>query len=145
MSIGKNIARFRREKSLTQAELGNLLGVSNQSVSKWEQEVTMPDVMLLPMIADAFECSIDDLFSYIPKRNRLELNVKPGDNVPEGMKKHLEGQIRCQLDYNGSANKFLEVMADNLSGNFELTDENIERLLDAYREMYKGVRNKKKI
>ena len=39
---------------------------------------------------------------------------------------------------------FLPTMAENLSGNFELTDENIERLLDAYREMYKGMRNKKK-
>ena len=36
-------------------------------------------------------------------------------------------------------------MAENFSGEFELTDENIERLLDAYREMYRGMRNKKKI
>ena len=35
-------------------------------------------------------------------------------------------------------------MAENLSGEFELTDENIERLLDSYRELYQGMRNKKK-
>ena len=63
MSIGKNIARFRKAKGWTQAELGERIGVSNQAVSKWESETSMPDVMLLPVLADAFECYIDELFS----------------------------------------------------------------------------------
>ena len=54
MSIGKNIALLRRAKGLTQAELGDLLGVSNQAVSKWESEMSMPDVLLLPEIAKVF-------------------------------------------------------------------------------------------
>lgn len=62
MSVGKNIARFRRENGMTQAELGELLGVSNQAVSKWESETTMPDILLLPALADVFGCSIDGLF-----------------------------------------------------------------------------------
>lgn len=62
MTIGKNIAMLRRERGLTQAELGEMLGVSNQAVSKWESEMTMPDVMLLPALADVFDCSIDALF-----------------------------------------------------------------------------------
>ena len=96
-------------------------------------------------MADVFGCSIDDLFSYMPKYRREELNILPGDSIPDGMKKFVGDQIKYQLDHDGSANKFLEIMAENLSGNFELTDENIERLLDAYREMYKGMRNKKNI
>ncbi len=63
MSIGKNIASFRKAKGWTQAELGEKIGVSNQAVSKWESETSMPDVMLLPALADAFECYIDELFS----------------------------------------------------------------------------------
>ena len=63
MSIGKNIACFRKAKGWTQAELGEKIGVSNQAVSKWESETSMPDVMLLPALADAFECYIDELFS----------------------------------------------------------------------------------
>ncbi len=145
MTVGENIARARKEKGWTQAELGERLGVSNQAVSKWEAGVTSPDISLLPLIADAFECSIDDLFSYMPKSKWEELNVLPGDSVPEGMKKYIGDQIKYQLDHNGSTDTFLEIMAENLSGNFELTDENIERLLDAYREMYKGMRNKKKL
>ena len=63
MSIGKNIARLRKEKGWTQEELGEYLGVSNQAVSKWELGMTMPDIMLLPILADVFGIYIDELFS----------------------------------------------------------------------------------
>ena len=63
MSVGENIARFRKEKGWTQAELGDKLGVSNQAVSKWELGTTMPDIMLLPVLADTFGVYIDELFS----------------------------------------------------------------------------------
>ena len=62
MSIGENIACLRKQKGWTQAELGEKLGVSNQAVSKWELGITMPDVMLLPTLADIFGCYIDELF-----------------------------------------------------------------------------------
>ena len=62
MSIGKNIALLRRAKGLTQSELGDLLGVSNQAVSKWESEMSMPDVMLLPDIAKVFGVDLNDLY-----------------------------------------------------------------------------------
>jgi transcriptional regulator with XRE-family HTH domain len=62
MSIGKNIALLRRAKGLTQAELGDLLGVSNQAVSKWESEMSMPDVMLLSDIAKVFGVDLNDLY-----------------------------------------------------------------------------------
>ena len=68
MFIGKNILRYRIEKGLTQAELGDLLGVSAQAVSKWERDKTMPDSFLLPCLADIFGCSIDDLIDHTPKK-----------------------------------------------------------------------------
>ncbi len=140
MTIGQNIARLRKEKGWTQAEFGEMIGVSNQAVSKWESEMSMPDIMLLPHIADAFESSIDELFDYLPKKERAELHIAPGDFDCNGMEQYIARQIRGQLDHAGSSQKFLEVMADNLSGNFEWTDENIERLLDAYRELYQGMK-----
>lgn len=63
MSIGKNIAKFRKTKGLTQEALGEMLGVTNQAVSKWESEVSMPDIMLLPQIAAALGITLDDLFA----------------------------------------------------------------------------------
>ena len=141
--LATNILKYRKKSGLSQEELANKLGVTFQAISKWENAKAAPDISFLPTMADIFECSIDDLFSHLPKCKREELNILPGDSVPDDMKKYLGDQIRCQLDHAGSTNKFLEIMAENLSGNFELTDENIERLLDAYREMYKGMRKKK--
>ena len=62
MSIGKNIAVYRKNKGLTQGELGDILGVTNQAVSKWESEASMPDVMLLPEIAGALGVTVEDLY-----------------------------------------------------------------------------------
>ena len=49
-------------------------------------------------MADVFGCSIDDLFSYMPKCKREEFNILPGDSVPEGMKNYLSDQIKYQLE-----------------------------------------------
>lgn len=145
MILAANILRYRKNKGLSQEELASKLGITFQAVSKWENAKAAPDITFLPMMADIFECSIDDLFSYMPKCRREEHNLLPGDSVPEDMKKYVGDQIKYRVDHHGSTDKFLEIMAENLSGNFELTDENIERLLDAYRKLYQGVRNKKKI
>ena len=63
MSIGSQIARYRKLLNMTQEELGRHVGVSNQAVSKWELEISMPDVMLLPHIASVLEITLDDLFA----------------------------------------------------------------------------------
>ena len=62
MSIGENIYEYRKAKNMTQAELGDVLGVSNQTVSKWETGLSMPDVMLLPDIARALGVTLDALY-----------------------------------------------------------------------------------
>lgn len=63
MSIGKNIAKYRKALGLTQEELGVKLGVTNQAVSKWEMEVSMPDILLLPQIAVVLNITLEDLFA----------------------------------------------------------------------------------
>lgn len=146
MTVGQNIARMRKERKWTQTELGEMLGVSNQAVSKWEAATTSPDISLLPMLADAFECSIDDLFDYLPKSKWEKLNVIPGNkesDATDEIKAYIRKQVRRQFDYNGSTDQFLSIMEENHNGIFELTDENIERVLSAYRELYKGMRQKK--
>lgn len=60
--IAKNICEFRKKCGLTQRELSEKVGVSIQTVSKWEKGISSPDVNLLPVIASVFEVSIDRLF-----------------------------------------------------------------------------------
>lgn len=64
MTIGSNIKRLRLNKGVTQEELGEILGVSSQAVSKWEKESALPDIMILPKLADYFAVSIDELMNY---------------------------------------------------------------------------------
>ena len=71
MSIGKNIAKYRKAKGLTQEELGAKLGVTNQAVSKWESEVSMPDVMLLPEITNALNITLDDLYGIAKEPEKI--------------------------------------------------------------------------
>ena len=59
MSIAENIAKYRKAMGFTQEQLGEMLGVTNQAVSKWESAVSMPDVMLLPKIADALGITLE--------------------------------------------------------------------------------------
>ena len=75
MSIGKNIAKYRKFKNLTQEELGAKLGVTNQSVSKWESEVSMPDVMLLPEIATALNITLDDLYGIAKEPEKISCSA----------------------------------------------------------------------
>ena len=59
-----NIKRLRQNKGVTQEHLGDALGISSQAVSKWENESALPDIFLLPKLADYFGISIDELMGY---------------------------------------------------------------------------------
>lgn len=61
-TIGKKLADLRKSRSYTQEKLSSIIGVSPQAISKWESDTTMPDIMLLPVIAEVFDISIDELF-----------------------------------------------------------------------------------
>lgn len=72
--IGEFICKLRKDKGLTQASLGELLGISNRTVSKWENGDGMPDVAMLPDLARALDVSIDELLS-AEKKEIAELKV----------------------------------------------------------------------
>lgn len=61
-NLGENIAVLRKKKGLTQEALATSIGVSTQTISKWENNTNKPDILLLPIIADIFGVDIDNLF-----------------------------------------------------------------------------------
>lgn len=63
-SIGKKIRTLRKNKNMTQEQLAEVLSISSQSVSKWENGLSVPDVTLLPIIAGYFGITMDELFNY---------------------------------------------------------------------------------
>ena len=60
--LAGRIAQLRKEAGMTQEQLGNALGLTYQSVSKWENGLSCPDVQLLPQLANLFHVTLDDLF-----------------------------------------------------------------------------------
>lgn len=76
IKINEQIAFFRKQKGLTQEELASALGVTNQSVSKWESAQCCPDIQLLPTIAKLFDVSIDELFGYNADNSLSEICLK---------------------------------------------------------------------
>lgn len=64
MFIGEKIRLLRRNKNITQAQLAESLSVSSQSVSKWENHISTPDISILPAIARQFGITMDELFGY---------------------------------------------------------------------------------
>lgn len=63
-TLGSNIRKLRISRGDTQEQLAKALQISFQSVSKWENGVASPDIAFLPLIADYFGVTIDELFSY---------------------------------------------------------------------------------
>ena len=63
--LGDTIYRLRKEKGLSQSELGRLVGVSNKAVSKWETYEANPEITLLPLLAQSLGVTADELLTDI--------------------------------------------------------------------------------
>ena len=61
--VAENLAKFRKAKGLTQAELAEKLNYSDKSISKWERGEGFPDLFIIKELADFFGVTIDDFFS----------------------------------------------------------------------------------
>ncbi len=78
--ITLRIADLRKRNRVTQQELADIIGVSSQTISKWETGTNMPDITVLPLLADYFEVSTDQLLGlkpldgekYIPERTATQ-------------------------------------------------------------------------
>ena len=65
MSFGDNLERIRKDKKVSQAKLGEALGLTQQMVSSYEKETSSPNIEVLVKIADYFNVSIDTLVGHV--------------------------------------------------------------------------------
>lgn len=68
MTFGEKLSKMRKEYNYTQEQLADILGVSRQSVSKWESDIAYPETDKLIEIGKLFDCSMD----YLLKENITE-------------------------------------------------------------------------
>ena len=84
-AFGNFLFTLRTEKGLSQTQLGEMLGVTNKAVSKWENGSAMPNTALLPNIAEIFSITVEELFACKRIEQAAEL---------ENLKNHLRIQKR---------------------------------------------------
>ncbi|WP_042274634.1 helix-turn-helix domain-containing protein [[Clostridium] dakarense] len=73
LKIGEVIKSLRRNKNVTQEQLANIIGISTPAVSKWESGTSYPDITVLPILANYFEVTIDELLNYKNELTKEEI------------------------------------------------------------------------
>lgn len=96
-TIGKRIAQLRKEKNLTQEDLAQMMEVSAQAVSKWENDLTCPDISSLPKLAKILGVTVDELLSGKAEENAPVAQVL----APEDRKELKDMMLRIVVDENG--------------------------------------------
>lgn len=96
--LNEQIAFLRKARGVTQEELAQTLGVTNQAVSKWESAQCCPDIQLLPGIAAYFGVSVDELIGYrgADTSNNLFLQLR---TVIDGMPAGEDSKFALELAY----------------------------------------------
>ena len=80
LAIGENIRNFRKKNDLTQEALADRLGVAYQSISRWENGTTYPDLELIPSIAEELSVTVDELLG-MPQIEKEKLAVQTFDEL----------------------------------------------------------------
>ena len=73
LKIGEKIKELRKAQDITQEKLADYLNISYQAVSKWENGLALPDITLLPKLANFFGVSTDELLDLKTSENEIEL------------------------------------------------------------------------
>lgn len=94
--FGENLKRLRKERELTQEALAECLGVSFQTISKWERGETYPDITTLPEIAAFFEKTIDELLG--ADKSQREAKIKEYLNLFERMKLNEASSVLAEYE-----------------------------------------------
>ncbi len=113
MQIGEKIKQLRLKAGLTQEQLGSALGISAQSVSKWECGVTMPDIALLPLLSGELGVTIDEIFDLTAeqKLQRIARRIDIEEEFPESVFSEYESFLKSQLDEPYDAGRILSLLA----------------------------------
>lgn len=146
-TLGERIASLRKKAGLTQEELAEKLGISPQAVSKWENDISCPDIMSIPNVAKILGVSTDTLLSgeaavpvsYVPEGQRkktddmfmrllLTVDDSDGDNVKVRINLPL-GVVKTALD----ANMVSSVV--NIGDKGKLRDVDMNKIISQVIEM----------
>lgn len=132
--IGNKIRELRKKHRLTQEQLADNIGVSFQAVSKWENDIALPDITLIPVIANYFGVSTDEVLCYDSTekdneiKNLVDKSYEFRETDPEEGRRILETGLKKYPDNDILLNNLLYVI--NYSENPDETISLASRLID---------------
>ncbi|MBQ5311869.1 MAG: helix-turn-helix transcriptional regulator [Oscillospiraceae bacterium] len=134
-----NLISLRKMKKLSQEELAYKIGVSRQTMSKWETGESLPDIGNCIALADIFGVSLDDLVSY-DKNSNMGLPIPPkGKHLFGIVKVGEKGQIvlpaKARKVFDISSGDRLVVLGDEITGIALIKEKNIMSMLNEIRNM----------
>ena len=104
MTLCEKLSKLRKEYNYTQEQLADILGVSRQSISKWESDIAYPETDKLIELGKLFDCSMD----YLLKEDVIEKNGAQASGFTEKVE---EISRKVMTDKNkGKAKKILKVI-----------------------------------
>ncbi len=86
-SFGEMISSLRKDRGMTQLDLAKKMGVTDKAVSKWERDLSFPDINSIPKLAEIFDVSVDELMQYISLigsfiNKKIKSNIKLPNKSP---------------------------------------------------------------
>lgn len=79
-TLGMMISSLRKDKGMTQLELAEKMGVTDKAVSKWERDLSFPDINSIPKLAEIFEVSVDELMQ-VKRETNDNVSTKKIDEI----------------------------------------------------------------
>ena len=143
-NFGEKIRKLRKQKDMTQEQLAEYLNISTQSVSKWETNLTLPDITLIPIIANIFDVSADvllgiditakekriqEIIDHAGEYNKNENKAKSAEILRDGLKHYpnsykimtkLISVITCQKEIIEIGEKILAECTDDECRHFTI-------------------------
>lgn len=95
-SIGEFLSALRKAKDYTQQEVADKLNISNRTLSSWETDRTVPDILLLPAIADLYGVTADEILRG-ERRNERQAETEISDGAKRAVRKNRYGKFTTKL------------------------------------------------
>lgn len=132
-----NLIQLRKMRKMTQEDIAEAIGVTRQSIAKWESGETIPDLEKCRLLAELFEVSLDDLANYEPE-SETDLGLPPKGRhlfgmVTVGDKGQIVIPAKARKTFDISAGDQLVVLGDEARGLAILKSEDFLAFADMIR------------
>ena len=142
LNIGENLRRLRRAADMTQEQLADKLGVAYQSVSRWENGTTYPDMEFLPVLAGIFGVTVDELIgndeaTRQEDADRFERTWWSIPRSKEGWPRKLELAKEYYVKYPQNF-EVMHRLGEAIVNNMDALEENLQLLFEIHAKIMSG-------